>query len=275
MSKDELLSHLNAVESTLRQLDTSFGQAKIKFITQKQTRQKVQSIAKKWFEEIEPLSPQFGVSAATKKKYHELFTQLLELSLKTSWKKTYQNVIEEILADFKHDIIIVIMKAAGQIFSVANLAKILENVTEEEKEYLDEALGCARHGFLRGSMVLVWSAAVHRMQKVVEKLGFTEFNKKSEEMKCVKDGRFKRFKKSFNVHSISELRATVFDTDLLWVLEFWSLIDANQHDRLSICFTMRNNAAHPGEAPITEENLASAFSDLKNIVFDNPQFKLG
>jgi hypothetical protein len=274
MSKDELLSHLNAVEGTLKRLGTSFGQAKIKFITQKTTREKIQSITKKWFEEIEPIILQFGVSEATKKKYHGLFTQLLELSLKTSWKKTYQNVIEEVLADFKPDIIIIVMKSAGQIFSVANLAKILENVTEEEKEYLDEALGCARHGFLRGSMVLVWSAAVHRMQKVVEKLGFKEFNKKSEEMKCISDGRFKRFKKSFSVHSLSELRATVFDTDLLWVLEYWCLIDANQHDRLSICFTMRNNAAHPGEAPITEENLASAFSDLKNIIFDNPKFRL-
>jgi hypothetical protein len=37
---------------------------------------------------------------------------------------------------------------------------------------------------------------------------------------------------------------------------------------------MRNNAAHPGEASITEENLASAFSDLKNIIFDNPKFRL-
>jgi hypothetical protein len=93
-------------------------------------------------------------------------------------------------------------------------------------------------------------------------------------MKSKCEGRFKRFQKSFGVNSLSELRATVFDTDLLWVLEYWELIDANQHERLSICFTMRNNAAHPGEAPITDVNLASAFSDLKNIIFDNPKFKL-
>jgi len=35
---------------------------------------------------------------------------------------------------------------------------------------------------------------------------------------------------------------------------------------------MRNNAAHPGDAVITEPNLASAFSDLKIINFDNPKF---
>jgi hypothetical protein len=108
---------------------------------------------------------------------------------------------------------------------------------------------------------------------VIEKRGFDEFNKKSEEMKALTEGRFKRFGKSFRVKSLSELRATVFDNDLLWVFEYWGLIDSNEHDRLSLCFTMRNNCAHPGEAPITEENLASIFSDLKAIIFDSPEFK--
>jgi hypothetical protein len=199
---------------------------------------------------------------------------LLRLSLKVSLTTTYQKAIGQILADFKEDITVPIMKSAGQISSISNLAKIIGNVGPDEKEYLDEALGCAQHQFLRGSMVLVWSAAIHRMQRVVEKLGLDEFNIKTEEMKAICDGRFKRFKKSFTIHSLSELRATVFDTDLLWVLEYWGLIDANQHERLSICLTMRNNAAHPGEAPITDINLASAFSDLKTIIFDNPKFKL-
>jgi len=274
MSKAEILNGLNELEKALDQLGRNFDKSEIKFIKRKQTQHRVQSVAKKWFEEIEPVIHQFGVSDVVKKKYHELFTQLLQLSLRTARKKTYQRTIEQILADFKNDIIIVVMKSVGQIVSITNLAKILGNVTKEEEEYLDEALGCARHGFFRGSMVLVWSAAIHRMQKIIEKLGFEEFNRKSEEMRNIREGRFKRFNKSFNIHSLSELRATVFDTDLLWILEYWGLIDANQHQRLSICFTMRNNAAHPGEAPITEVNLASAFSDLKSIIFDNPQFKI-
>ena len=239
MSKEEVLINLNAIENDLNRIGTYFGQSEIKFIQRKQTQREVQSIAKKWFEEIEPVISQFGASDTIKKKYHGLFTRLLELSLKENvWKKTYQKIIEEILDDFKDDILVAVMKSAGKIASTADLVKILENVTEEEKEYLNEALGCARHGFFRGSMVLVWSAAIHRMQKVVEKLGLDKFNKKSEEMKNISEGRFRRFNKSFNIHSLSELRATVFDTDLLWVLEYWSLIDANQHQRLSICKRM-------------------------------------
>lgn len=274
MSKEVVVSSIQEISKTLEKLDADFDGCNIKFITKKQTQHSIQSVAKKWFEDIEPILEQFSISEPTKNKYHDYFSQLLQLSLKPSWKKTYQKIIKGILTDFKDDILILVMKSAGKITSIAGLIKILENAIEEEKEYLNEALGCAKYGFYRASMVLVWSAAIHRMQKLVEKLAFSEFNKKSKEMKSICKGRFKRFQKSFSVNSLSELRATVFDTDLLWVLEYWELIDANQHARLSICLTMRNNAAHPGEAPITDINLASAFSDLKNIVFDNLKFKL-
>lgn len=275
MSKEQILESLGLIENTLSRLKQGFNKSETKYVTRKQTRQEVTSIAKKWFEKIEPVIQQFGVRDSVIEKYHEEFTKLLEYSLKeVVWKKTYQKLIEGILVGFKKEILIVVMKSAGRIFSIADLTKILENATEEEKEYLSESLGCARRRFFRASMVLVWSAAVYRMQKVVEKLGFDVFNKKSEEMKNIKTGRFKRFNKSFNIRSLSDLRVSVFDTDLLWILEYWGLIDANQHQRLSVCFLMRNNAAHPGKARITQINLASAFSDLKNIVFDNPQFKL-
>ena len=52
------------------------------------------------------------------------------------------------------------------------------------------------------------------------------------------------------------------------------LIDSNQHARLFSCFELRNHSAHPGEAPITEYNLASFFSDLNQIIFKNAKFKL-
>ena len=92
-------------------------------------------------------------------------------------------------------------------------------------------------------------------------------------MKAIKKGRYKRFNKSFDIKTSYELQASVFDSDLLWVLEYWELIDSNQNDRLNICYTMRNNSAHPGEAKITRENLASFYSDIKTMVFDNPKLQ--
>lgn len=148
------------------------------------------------------------------------------------------------------------------------------NVEDKERIYLTEAVGCANNGFFRAAVVLGWSAAVHRMHKIVQKKGFDEFSKQSKELSRINEGRYKRFTKSVTIHNLSELQANVFDKDLLWILEYWGLIDSNQHDRLSICFTMRNNAGHPGEASISPENLLSFYSDVKNYVFDNENFKL-
>ena len=274
IDKEELITLVKEIDSECDRLLKGFQRDNTQVITKLQTRQSVEIVAKKWFEDVEPFTEQFGIIEPIRLKYHEFFTQLLNLSLKPSKNTTYQKILRAVLEELKEDYLIPIIKSADKITSIANLTSILVNVTPDERAYLIEALGCAQRGFLRASMVLVWSAAVSRLQKKIELLGVTNFNAKSEEMKAINEGRFKRFKKSFSIHSLSELRATVFDTDLLWVLEYWDLIDVNQHNRLEICFIMRNSAAHPGEAVVTEPNLASAFSDLKTIVFDNPKFKL-
>jgi hypothetical protein len=274
MKKEDALALLNSIENALRRLRIEIQKLKTDNIYKKTVKDLAQQIGTKWFEELDSSLPSLGVADELRKKYNDLFTSLLSLSLKTSVAQTYLKTIDAILQYFKEELFVTIMKSAGQVVSVTQLVKILENATDEEKDYLDEAVGCANRGFLKASIVLGWCAAVHRMHKTVEKLGFDEFNKKAEDVYNIDKGRFKRFKKKLVANSISDLRATVFDNDLLWVLEYWQLVDANQHERLSICFTMRNNSAHPGEAPITEENLASFCSDLKTIVFDNPKFKL-
>jgi hypothetical protein len=86
-------------------------------------------------------------------------------------------------------------------------------------------------------------------------------------------GRFKPYNKKFSIESLSELQR-VFDTELLWVLEYLGLIDSNQHARLRYCFDMRNHSAHPGRAPITGESLYSFFSDVTQIVLKNAKFEL-
>ena len=86
-------------------------------------------------------------------------------------------------------------------------------------------------------------------------------------------GRFKRFTSPQSVSSLSELRE-VFDTVVLWVIEGMGMIDSNQHTRLRSCFDLRCQCAHPGEAPLTEYNLMSFFSDLNEIVLHNLMFQV-
>lgn len=273
MRKEDTLNTLTKIENSLTKLKKDIS-AEGDHVNKKGIKDSTLSLCKNWFEETELSLQRFSITDSMREKYHCLFTNLIKLALKKSRKMTYLKIIDDVLLNFKDELYIPVMKYSGNIISVSHLTKILEDATEQEKDYLNEALGCASHNFFRASIVLGWDAAAYRMHKVIEKLGFDEFNKKSEEMKNIDEGRFKRFKKSFHVQTLSDLSATVFDTDLLWVLEYWGIIDSNQHERLSICFTMRNNSAHPGEASISEENLSSFYSDLKIIIFANPKFKL-
>lgn len=274
MKKDELITCLDSLEGGLKKVRKELEYVTTSKVYNSKIRDTIKQLATSWFEDIEQLLQVYRIPNEIVTKYHSLFTDLLHSSLSASVKTTYIKTIDQILPDFRQYILVPIIKSAGNVSSLSNLERILQNTSEQERDYLQESIGCANHGYLRASVILAWSAAVHRMHKVVERLGFEEFNKKSEEMKKLTEGRFKRFNKSFHVQSLSDLSATVFDNDLLWVLEYWGLIDANQHERLSVCFTMRNNSAHPGEAPITEENIASFYSDLKKIIFDNPRFQL-
>ncbi len=52
----------------------------------------------------------------------------------------------------------------------------------DENEYLQEAINCARHGFLRAAVVLGRSAAIDRIHRKIELIGFPSFNVMSAKM---------------------------------------------------------------------------------------------
>ena len=152
-----------------------------------------------------------------------------------------------------------------------SIAPYIGGLGIDEGEYLDEAQRCLTVNGLRACVVLGWCATIARIHKKIEELGYDRFNQATVEMAGKATGRFKFFTKKLSIQSRSELQ-TVFDTDLLWVLEYLGLIDNNQHQRLRHCFEFRNNSAHPGLAPIKGENLYSFYSDISEIVLKNEKF---
>ena len=144
---------------------------------------------------------------------------------------------------------------------------------QNEQEYLSEAVSCAQNRHFRAAIVLGWCATIDRIHRKIEETGFQCFNDKSKQMCNQTRGRYKRFSQNLSITNLSELR-NVFDNNVIWVIEGLGWIDTNQHTRLRSCFDMRNHCAHPGEAPITEYNLLSFFSDIDVIVLSNEKFKL-
>jgi len=272
-SKQDVISELDGVNIALKKLQASIKASNITVVSKKETKNEVQRISGIWFEQLKNDLLGLGLDNSKIKIVNEGFDKLLKLSSTNSRKTSYLECLKDLVSNIEKNLKIDIMKLSVTSNKVLNLATFAKNATANEIEYLTEAVNCANSGYRRASVVLGWSAAIARIHKIIEKKGFDDFNTKSVEMKNKTKGRYKRFKKTFDVGTLAELQ-TVFDTDILWILEYWGLIDTNEHDRLEICFTMRNNAAHPGEAPITEENLLSFYSDLKTMIFDNDEFQI-
>jgi hypothetical protein len=157
---------------------------------------------------------------------------------------------------------------------VANkLASLVSRVLDPaERSFIVESITCINHSAPRAAIVLGWCAAVHRMRRKVEALGFPAFNAASTQLKNQTTGKYKRWNKEFAITSFGELQTTVFDTDLIVVLESMGLLDGTQTQRLETCFEYRCHSAHPGDAPIEEPHVVAFFNDIIGIVLSNPKF---
>ena len=68
--------------------------------------------------------------------------------------------------------------------------------------YFQEAIDCAKNGFVRAAAVMAWCAAIDRVHRKIEQVGFSTFNVTSAQMASQQKGRFKRFNQIQNVASV-------------------------------------------------------------------------
>ncbi len=236
-------------------------------------RQESEKIASEWFSEICPQLTAAGLGIPVLDRYSGLFRELLRLSSGSGNRKsTYLTTVDAVLKDFRDDFVLPLQTQAPKTQSL--IGQFVADLNDPgESEYMKEAIAAAGAGLFRAAAVLGWCAAIDRVHRRIEDLGFTKFNVKSAEMASSTKGRYKKFSSTQSIHSLTEVRE-VFDTVVLWVIEGMGLIDTNEHARLRGCFELRSQCAHPGNAPVTEYNLLSFFSDINEIIFKNPTFSL-
>ncbi len=259
----------------LKTLRKDIHAEKVKQVAKKQLRERAEKLGSQWFSEFSSqLTQQYGISREILEKYSDGCGRLIAISSPNNLKKSYIETLDSVIKTFRADLILPTQTGSSASQSLSLLHNILGDIPDpEENAYLQEAITCAQRELFRAAIVLGWCATIDRIHRRIEDIGFSKFNVSSAQMASQKKGRFKRFNSPQNVNSLSEIRE-VFDTNVLWIIEGMGLIDSNQHTRLRSCFDMRCQCAHPGQAPITDYNLMSFFSDLNQIVFKNPMFKI-
>jgi hypothetical protein len=269
-----MIQQLNHFLNDLKQLRRDIRAERSKTINKVHLRKKAEELASSWLSTFAGTLETSGqITPAIIETYSGRFRQLLRITGPSNSKARYLEILGGSVKSFRDDIILRLHEKPTTSASLALLSSLFKGLPADEDAYLKEAIGCAGKGFLRASVVLGWSAAIDRIHRKIDEIGFPSFNVTSSQMASQQKGRFKRFNQVQNVSTINELRE-VFDNIVLWIIEGMGLIDSNQHTRLHSCFDMRCQSAHPGDAPVTEFNLLSFYSDLKEIVFDNPKFRL-
>jgi len=278
--ENEFLTKLEELEKALKFLRGRIKKEKSKAIGKKELRETAKLLAQEWFSEIKnnlnDISEVCKIQNETISEYDKSFQDLLKISAPNNLKTKYIAILKNLCRNFRRDLVLPIQSSVpDKIGSFIGLDNILVNIKDPtEKEYMEEAIGCAKRGFRRAATILGWCATIDRIHHKIEKIGFQAFNVTQAQLASQQQGRFKKFKTVKNVNSLNELRTELFDSEILWIIEGMGLIDSNQHTRLKSCYDMRSQSAHPGDAPITDPNLLSFFSDINEIVFKNPKFQI-
>jgi hypothetical protein len=231
--------------------------------------QEVDDAVRVWAEQLETDVVKFGVGEAVCAKYRDGLKKLHSLSSKRNKRKSHQRAVKALLGDFHSDLLQPVMFHGDADPSEAIKQIIADIPYPDQKGYLEEALRCIEADCKRATAVLGWSAAMHHVHSKIEELGFDKFNTASVAL-AKKGGRFKHFKGTAPLESISDLREMP-DRIILTILDGMELLESNQRQRLESCLDMRIQASHPGDADITMPNLESLFSDLSTLVFKNPK----
>jgi hypothetical protein len=275
MDKTEFVNSLRSFRTEIADLRTEIEAVKNKQIHSKALRLKIEVRATSWFDKFEStLRHSYSIDSRVLDRCHDLFGRLIESSTITPSRSVVLGLLQDTESAISSDLLVSVLKFQTEMEKHGTFSAILESARGDELEYLKEAVECADRGSFRAAIILCWCAAVDRLHKKVIEFGLDKFNIASAQMFAMTAGRYKRFNKKFEIHNLSDLRMSVFDSDLLWVLEFLGLIDGNEHEKLSICFTMRNTCAHPGDAAASPENVASLFSDINIHVLQNKKLGL-
>lgn len=271
--KDTTIQKLEIFRGNLRDLKREVGKVTGERVSRVEVRRNADKIATCWVEELRsPLEHKFKLPIEEIRDMAEQMKQLHVLSRPNNRKSSYLKTINRALKKFDDRFILPIKQSTFKVESVLDLRKLIPGLSDpDESDYLKEAIDCAESGFCRAAIVMGWCATIDKIQKQILNLGFDKFNKASSEVKNQKSGKWKNWNKEFSISTLSELQ-TIFDTDLIIVVERLGLIDGNQSDRLRTCFQYRNHSAHPGQAPIEDANVVAFFSDITAIVLENSSF---
>lgn len=272
--KKEILRKLTDFQSGLKQLKADVDKNSSEMISKKAIRNRADMLAMQWVDELRsPLEHKFKLHPDDIANMAEQMKKLHLLCNGHNRQVSYQKVLKAALRKFSRGFIVPVKQHHFEAENVFDLRNFCSDLPAEESEYMEEAVGCADKGHLRAAVVMGWCAAIDKIQKqIIRQVGLDKFNSAYMEMRQKNPQRFREWRKEISASSLGDLQELP-DGYLIAVLKYLDFVDSNQSKRLHTCIQYRNQSAHPGEAPIKKVHLDAFFTDIGEIVFNNPKIK--
>jgi hypothetical protein len=152
--------------------------------------------ARQWFDVVRPALNKVQFQPSTVEEFSQGFQELLRLSSMQPMKVRYLEILAEIIASYRSNIIHQIEIGSFSSPSALNIAPYVEGLPADEGAFLEEAQRCLSVNALRGCIVLGWCATVSRMQSKIAEIGYDKFNHATVEMAGKTIGRFKPLRRN-------------------------------------------------------------------------------
>lgn len=147
--------------------------------------------------------------------------------------------------------------------------KIARLFSDEEYEYINEAIYCLKRHCFKASVLMIWAAGMSKILKFIS-LNIPDFNNSSIKMKEDANFPFKYYVKNFKTDatSIDEIRETR-DRQLLCYLFYKHILSKTQIQKLIHDLEDRNSCGHPTDIDMKANEVVAIFDNLYDLVFDN------
>jgi len=182
----------------------------------------------------------------------------------------YLKRIQQVQGEFLDAVVVPLIKYEGSPTQVAGRqlqAAFTADLSSEEQAYVEEASRCVGVRCYRAAIIMLWAAAIARMHRAVENVGFAVFNAAWTAAAAKKGSPYSRATKAGSITSLPELQR-MRDFDLLVIgLELWGY-DMPTFEELERALGTRNGAAHPGMLQPGALDVQQFATKLNSYVFE-------
>jgi hypothetical protein len=205
----------------------------------------IKTVARDWLRFSEAIRESVGADAVS--VIDAEFKAILQAANARTRSSAYRKRLKPVIESFTEKIVIPVIRHEGSPSQVASrtvLSAITANLTNEEAQYVEEAARCLAAKCNRAAIIMLWAAAIARMHRAVENVGFIAFNQAVDDASKKKGSPFNKVVK-ITISSLPELQRCR-DFDLLVVGMQLFGYDLQVYGELDRLLGTRNSAAHPG-----------------------------